>query len=748
MNANKIDDELDPCGQNLLRTLVDLLPAFVYVKDRESRFLMANESCAHYMGAKSSEELIGKTDFDFYPEESAKQFRAEELEVFKGNPLLQKEEKASGAENSEVILLTTKVPYRNKAGEIIGLVGTSFDITEMKRIAQARNASESNLQALINNTNESIWSIDKDFNLIICNDSFRLSYLAAYGVELKIGVNLIEILGPELKKFWKPKYDSVLLGERLSFEFSETIFNKVYFFEVSLNPIISDEKVMGVSALSINITDRKAAEIALRESEEWFRNLFEQSVDGIFYLTMDGKFKAVNKSFADMHGYTQDEILRMNISDIDSPDSTSLFNTRIESIKRGEKLKFEVEHFHKDGHLIPLEVTTSLIKQGSTNYIMASHRDITEKRKAEESLRESEENFRMLFEENPLPTVLSEMPSGKIAFVNKKMARLMNRTRKEIIGKTATELDLLPNIEDQQRLSDLIASKGYVDNIEIEKVSPDHLKGTDLIFMRLVTIMGKKYCLTVVQDITERKNAENEVIRAREKAEQSDRLKSAFLANIGHEIRTPMNGIMGLSALLRNKSLSVGEQQEYVGIIENSGARMLSMINDLIDLSKIESGVMGVHLSLCNINSQIDCLYSLFKPEIDYKGLEFIYSKFLPDAAATIKTDGEKINAVLSNLIKNAIKFTHQGSIEFGYRKIDANYEFFVKDTGVGISPEQKNIIFERFRQGSESLNRNYEGAGMGLAISKSFVEMLGGRIWMESKQGLGSAFYFTVPCN
>jgi PAS domain S-box-containing protein len=607
--------------QPLLRTLVDLLPAYVYVKDSESRFLMANESCAQYMGALSSHDLIGKTDADFYPAHLAEGFRAEELEVLKGIPLINKEESGVLNGTGEIILLTTKVPLKDNNGNIIGLVGTSFDITEMKKISEARIASESNLQALINNTNESIWSLDKDFNLIICNDNFRNSYLAAYNVDLMLGINLLEILSPAMRELWKPKYDIALSGQRISFEFHETIQNTLYYFNVYLNPIYTSGKVTGVSALSVNINERKSAELALKESEEWFRSLFEQSGDGIFYLTPDGKIMAVNKSFAEMHGYSQDEILKMNIRSLDCADSQVVYDERFERMRRGEKLKFEVEHFHKDGHRIPLEVTTGLITMGNKSYVMASHREITE-----------------------------------------------------------------------------------------------------------------------------RKLAENAIIKAREKAEQSDRLKSAFLANMGHEIRTPMNGILGFSELLKNKTLSGEEQQEYVSIIEKSGARMLNIINDLIDLSKIESGLMSVHKSRYNINEQTDYIYSFFKPETESRGLLFYSLNGLPHNEAFIETDKEKVNAVLINLIKNSIKFTDRGSIKFGYTEKPGNLEFFVRDTGVGISPEQKEIIFERFRQGSESLSRNYEGAGLGLSISKSFVEMLGGTIWMESKLGEGSAFYFTVP--
>jgi CheY-like chemotaxis protein/nitrogen-specific signal transduction histidine kinase len=251
-----------------------------------------------------------------------------------------------------------------------------------------------------------------------------------------------------------------------------------------------------------------------------------------------------------------------------------------------------------------------------------------------------------------------------------------------------------------------------------------------------------------MHDITLRKQAEEELLSAKEKAEESDRLKSAFLANMSHEIRTPMNGILGFAELLKEPKLTCEEQQEYLTIIEKSGTRMLNIINDIVSISKVESGQVETFISETNLNEQIKFIYTFFKPEVEPRGIEFSFKNSLPDEEAIVKTDREKIYAILTNLVKNAIKFTIAGSIEFGYEKKGKYFEFFVKDTGIGIRQEQMEIIFERFRQGNDSLTRNYEGAGLGLAISKAYVEILGGKIWVESVYGKGSIVYFTIPCN
>mgnify|MGYP002638941143 FL=1 len=249
-------------------------------------------------------------------------------------------------------------------------------------------------------------------------------------------------------------------------------------------------------------------------------------------------------------------------------------------------------------------------------------------------------------------------------------------------------------------------------------------------------------------DILRRKWKEEELIEAKEHAEESDRLKSAFLCNISHEIRTPMNGILGFAQLLREPDLTGEEQQQYLGIMEKSGARMLNIITAIVSISKIESGQMEISISDTNVNEQIEFVYNFFKPDVEQNGMQLITKKALPLKEAIIKSDREKIYSILISLVSNATKFTHSGSIEFGYKKKDKFLEFFVKDTGIGIADEKKGIIFERFRQGSESMTRNYEGAGLGLSIAKAYVEMLGGKIWVESELGKGSTFYFTIPYN
>lgn len=236
--------------------------------------------------------------------------------------------------------------------------------------------------------------------------------------------------------------------------------------------------------------------------------------------------------------------------------------------------------------------------------------------------------------------------------------------------------------------------------------------------------------------------------KAKEKAEESDKLKSAFLANMSHEIRTPMNGILGFADLLKEPGLNTESQHEYIEIINRSGERMLNIINDIISISKIEAGQVSVNIQKIDINELMKQMSQFFIPEIESKQLEFIIK--IPENLSTLSiySDEDKFYTIWSNLIKNSIKFTHEGYVEIGYSKQDDQLRFYVKDSGIGIPSHRVDSIFERFIQADIADVNAYQGAGLGLSISKAYIEKLGGTIDVDTTEGLGSCFSFSLPMN
>ena len=401
-------------------------------------------------------------------------------------------------------------------------------------------------------------------------------------------------------------------------------------------------------------------------------------------------------------------------------------------------------------HMNKLQKAEVLIKQRSEEIKVQNEELQIAKTKAEES----EIFLNNIFDH--IPNLIFVKNADDLCYVsfNKAGEQFMGYTRAELIGKN--DYDFFP-----KEKADLFTGKDReVLNSDEPLINGEEVIITDdgikILFTKKIAIKDKngkvKYLLGISEDITAKKETERELITAKEQAEQSDRLKSAFLANMSHEIRTPMNGILGFADLLKQPDLSDEKQQKYIGIIQKSGTRMLNIINDIVDISKIEAGLMQVDIKDSNINEQIEYIYTFFKPEAEAKGLQFIIEKTLPEIEVNIKTDREKLYAILTNLIKNAIKFTNEGSIEFGYHLIKGkgtnHLEFYVKDTGIGIPTNRQDVIFERFIQADISNLMVLQGTGLGLAITKAYVEILGGKIWVESTEDVGSTFYFTIPCN
>lgn len=254
--------------------------------------------------------------------------------------------------------------------------------------------------------------------------------------------------------------------------------------------------------------------------------------------------------------------------------------------------------------------------------------------------------------------------------------------------------------------------------------------------------------VVIARDITELKKAEKELINAKEKAEESDRLKTSFLNNISHEIRTPMNAIVGFSGLLNKPDLDAEKRQQYIDLVVRSSNHLLFIIDDIVRIASIDAGQEKIQKDEVNINSICKLLFEQFRSRDTIQNVELSYNTPLDNNDAMIITDGIKLTQILTNLIGNALKFTHKGYVNFGYEIKNNNLEFYVKDSGIGISPEMHEEIFKRFRQVEITIERQYGGSGLGLSISKAYIELLGGKIWLSSELDKGSTFYFSLPYN
>jgi PAS domain S-box-containing protein len=545
--------------------------------------------------------------------------------------------------------------------------------------------------------------------------------------------------------------------------------------------------------------ERNQAEEALKESEERFRTLFENSTIGIYRTSPDGQILLANPSLIKLLGYSSfEELADRNLAE-DGFEPSFERTHFMDIIKReGEVKGLESAWTRKDGTTVFISESARGIKdnEGKIIYYDGIIEDITLRKQAEEMLQKSEQMLQMVLDNFPGVVFWKDRHSNYLGCNQSFATGAGLNSPAEIVGKTDFNLPWASTEAISYRKDDLDVmenGKGRLHIVEMQHQSDGQVIWFDTSKFALRDSLGQVIgVIGVSNDISMLKMAEQELINtnkelayqnrekekradelliankellfqneekekraieliiAKEKAEESDRLKSAFLTNMSHEIRTPMNGILVFAELLKEPNLSSDDQQDFIQIMQISGARMLNTINSIIDISKIESGLMKVDIKETNINEKMEFTYKFFKPEVEIKGLQFLFKNGLSAKEAIIKTDNEKIYAILTNLVRNAIKFTYEGSIEFGYvLKSDsepAELEFFVKDTGIGISQNQKQIIFERFRQGSESYNRGYEGSGLGLSIAKTYVEMLGGEIWLESEEGKGSIFYFTIP--
>ncbi|MBI5540209.1 MAG: PAS domain S-box protein [Bacteroidia bacterium] len=755
--------------EKLLRTQysIDNITDSIFWVDKSARLVYANQAACRNL-EYSLEELFSLKVFDIdpiFPKERWEEHWEEIL--LRGSFIIETVHRTKNGRQYPVEVTTNKVEF----GGVQYNCAIARDITERIQAEQAILEKQQVFQALVENSPDIIARYDINCQRTYVNPQYlktaqisQQELIATSPVQLSplpkdsAGIlqdllrRVIDTAIPEAADLRWPKEDNI-----------EHWYNVHAFPEFGRNG-----DVVSVMTISRDITERKQTEEAIETERKRMEVFLSSQNTGLSLINPDMTIAWVNQKTREMFP-DRGEPVGMPCHDFYESRATVCDGCgTLKAFKNGKICECE-QFVSTNGRWYYIVSQPIKDEIGHVVNVLEGITDITERKHAENKLAQNEALLNTLVDTIPDLVWLKD-EKGVYLHCNKRFENFFGASKNEIIGKTDYDFvdKELADFFRQKDKAAIAAGKPSMNEEQVTFANDGHIELLETIktpiYAKDKQIIG---VLGIAHDVTKRKQAELllkekneefkaqneeykqlniELQKAKEKAEESDRLKSAFLANMSHEIRTPMNGILGFADLLKKPKLKGDKQQEYISLIENSGLRMLNIINDIINISKIESRVIEINISESNINEQIEYLYTFFKPEVEQKGLQLIIKNLLPTKEAIIKTDREKIYAILTNLVKNAIKFCDKGIIEFGYEKKGTDLQFFVKDTGVGIRQDQKELIFERFRQGSESLTRNYEGAGLGLSISKAYVEMLGGKIWVESEEGKGSIFYFTIP--
>ncbi len=520
-----------------------------------------------------------------------------------------------------------------------------------------------------------------------------------------------------------------------------------------------------------DITERVKAEKEIRK----LSTAVEQSSNVVVITDLKGNIEYANPKFYDLTGYTVNEVLGKNVKILNSgTQSQEYFADMWKEITKGKTWKGEFYNKKKDGSFFWEQVTITPIKntKGRVINYLAIKEDITERKKAKEVLKnqieeyaslneeylstnedllkaikkleESEERYRVFSNASFEAIIISE--NGVYQEQNKAAEEMFGYSHEEAKQMFATDIftDESKEIVKKNILSgylypyDVVAKRKDGTTFDVE------IQGQNFFYK------GRNLRITALRDVSIRKKIEKDYIIAKEKAEESDKLKTLFINNMSHEIRTPMNGILGFSELLSNSNISKDKQKQYIEIIQSSSEQLLKIIDDILEISRLGTKKVKVRKHEVCLNDILIQQYSIFKIKAKIKGISLNLKNELPDKQSLIYTDEVKLIKIISNLLENAIKFTNKGFVEFGYtilKKKKISYiQIYVKDTGVGIKKSMQKNIFNRFSQEEKEMSQNMGGLGLGLSISKENAELIGGKISVKSVKNEGATFFITIP--
>ncbi|MCA9740562.1 PAS domain S-box protein [candidate division KSB1 bacterium] len=623
------------------------------------------------------------------------------------------------------------------------------DLYELEQVALRLSESEANLTALVENTQDSIWSIDSEYRIVAVNSVFQTQFAMAFGKVLRPGKNFLEFLPEDLRAQWLRHYNRALAGEHFSIEQTFNFSKSKVDVEISFNPIISiSGTVTGVSIFARNITAQKHAKQALESSEERYRKLVELSPVTII-MHQDEKVIYMNDAGVRLFGaQSQDELIGKPILEFVHPDYRELVRERIKSGYAGERANLmEEKLIRKDGHVLDVEVATAPITFQGRPAVQVLINDVSVRKAAEQALRASEEKYRTLIE-NMHEGVIIVDSDDTIQFVNKRLCDMFGYDSEEMLGKSSSELFTWPDGAGAQKSKLLgIGNEAMRYEIQMQKKAGEQI-WVQVSAVPMGTPANRRGAFGIFSDISSTKRSMADQQKAKEAAEIANRAKSQFLANMSHEIRTPMNVIIGMTDLAMDGSLSQ-EQEEYLTMAKDSAYSLLGLLNDILDISKIEAGKMELEIIGFSLRDIIEQTIAPLRLRAKQKSLAF-QTVIPPEVPDALFGDPWRLRQVVVNLVGNAIKFTEQGHISFKVEKSQNDDDhcvlhFVISDTGIGIPEDKQELIFDVFTQADSSTTRQYGGSGLGLAISSQLVKMMNGRIWVESESKKGSVFHFTA---
>lgn len=634
---------------------------------------------------------------------------------------------------------------------LAGIDGVFRDITERKLAQISLKESEKKYRSLFENINvafalHKIITDEKgkpvDFTFLEVNKTYE-EFTKLKREEI-IGKRGLEVL-PDLEEKWITAYGNVALtGKSITILDHSEYLDK--YWEVKA---YSPEPGYFAVAFT-DATDSVRAGQALKESENKFMTLYNNSPDMYFSVSpASHKIITCNDTYISKTGFSREEIIGTPVFErYDSLVQGKLKELHQTFLQEGEIRNEELLLKRKNQSSLEVEVSVSSVRDENNRIIfsIASIRDISERKKAEKEIHELLETSLNIFNYSPSGMFLYQYEeTDRLVLLegNPEAERLTGLNIDNWKGKEFNEI--WPNAKSEGITDDYLTAYHTGNIFESEDTQYEDHKLTGVFRIRAFRIPGEKL-VVAFENITNLKKTEQELLKAKEKAEESDRLKSAFLANMSHEIRTPMNGIIGFSEMFLKKGITDEKREFYANIVINSSKQLLSIVNDILDISRIESDKIEINIERVCINELIMELFAFHKAQALNQSITLFPYKGLKDDESFIQTDKTRLRQIITNLLSNAFKFTTSGSIRFGYVQEKNELKFFVKDTGIGIDPSMHEIIFDRFRQVETSLTRKYSGTGLGLSICKRLIELLGGKIWLESKLGEGSTFYFTLP--